>query len=189
MPHAFTMMLSERRVIALALLGCCILLMISGCTGDGEESGITDDSVVGPASLIVLWRMPGYPGPDDPVVSGPVAMLWADHSLLRSTNPEKPSGTFVYGRVLSQDMGQLLEEIDQVLAMEHGESMVVIDAPSLHMTIERGMNRLTIAESLPMDSDSPLARLRDHLFRLELADTQTVESGAHQEAPFPAPNE
>lgn len=162
-----------------AVLLCCVLVIIGGCGCErhqSEQASGSDGSRLVP--VLVLERRPAYPGPDEPMVSGVLAKLWSDGLLLRSTDAEKPSSSFHLGMVGKEELAHLLLEIDAIVAKGDKSSDLVVDAASLELTIERGNQRTVLAESIPLAPNTPLIRIREHIFRLSLMDVQTVNDPA-----------
>ena len=149
------------------LLSC---MLIGGCVSKDDAIRANE-----PTLLYTLERMPGYPGPDEPTVSGVVAKFWDDGLLLRSTNPDAPSNEYQLGMVHKDDLAQLLQEVDKIMVAEaESDSEIVVDAAFLVLTITHRQGRVVLAESFPLASDTTLVRLRDRIFEIQLTNMRIV---------------
>lgn len=94
----------------------------------------------GPAAtpLFVVWRLPGYPAPDDCRTGGLLAAAWPDGTVVRTAGTDMPGREYEQGKLSAVYLAELRARVSDIVENVPEDGMLIVDAPSDHAFARSG---------------------------------------------------
>jgi hypothetical protein len=161
-------------IVVLSPFACCLM----GCEDDkdrGSQKRAQSGALQTPC--VVLWRFPSYPGPNDEIVSGLVAALCPDGTIVRVADASSVGREYVQGQAGQEDMAVLQNFMLRMMQeiQDKPEPSLVVDAAWEHVWIRSADKTIESAASLPIDQTEPVAQIQSRLMSVRLEDLTEIE--------------
>ena len=122
--------------------------------------------------LLTIVHYPGYPVPNDHTRPAAIVVVQADGKIVRrSSNSAYVKGKYVEGKLSNEQINELKNKIRKEL--EHAEQpLMTLDFSSKTIKSRIADDYFIYSESNPLKEDSPITRIEQWVFQVELSNTK-----------------
>ncbi len=169
----------RRVVIWIACVGLTLSLL-PGCSN--HEPKLKPNRTDVPFVFIRLYS--GMTGPGQTPQFGTIAALWPDGTLVRAVSDDQVGKSYVKGSISADQLDMVRKAISETgILQEKSESMVVVDAASIHLNIRHEKGMQSWAYSPPIQKDDRITAIKKKLMSLPLSDESPVDAAPYKAYP------
>ena len=163
----------------LVAVGPCML--VAGCSRSSDAEALRKVSSSDPETVLVVWRYPSYPTPDERVIAGAVAVVYADATMIRAESPASIGDSYISGKLDPQAVEEIVG-VARARVRSLGSKRtqtVTVDAASTLVRIPSDQGADEVVASLPYEKQHLwISELEARLFEIPLQTPRTAEPPA-----------
>ncbi len=156
----------------------------AGCTtGDQKapQSGARENAA---KPFIFLYQTPAFTGPNTPRVSGVLAAVWDDGTIVRSASEAAVGKEYIRGRLTPDQIGALRQFVtDSGLHLQKPGGNVAVDAASVDLTLRIYGAARTWAHSPPHTLNPKIEAIQDYVFAIKVTAPESVDAAPYSGYP------